>query len=132
MNGAAGDGGLYMPDTMPDLSHLMTGEYDYAGLAARVFAALLPGFSDAELDKVARAAYGAQFDTPDIAPLVRVGDCHILELSHGPTAAFKDLALQALPRLMALAREKLGWGPKVELEEGLRKTIHYFEQQLSG
>ena len=108
MNGAAGDGGLYMPDTLPDLSHLMTGEYDYAGLAGKVFAALLPGFSDAELDKVARAAYGAQFDAPDIAPLVRVGDCHVLELSHGPTAAFKDLALQALPRLMALAREKLG------------------------
>ena len=107
LNGAAGDGGLYMPDTMPDLSHLMTGECDYAGLAGKVFAALLPGFSDAELDKVARAAYGAQFDSPDITPLVSVGDCHILELSHGPTAAFKDLALQALPRLMALAREKL-------------------------
>ena len=97
-----------MPDTLPDLSHLLTGEYDYAGLAGRVFAALLPGFSDAELSAVAHAAYGAQFDSPDIAPLVRVGDCHILELSHGPTAAFKDLALQALPRLMALAREKLG------------------------
>lgn len=108
LNGAAGDGGLYMPDTLPDLSHLMIGEYDYAGLAGKVFAALLPGFSDAELDKVARAAYEAQFDTPNITPLVRVGDCHILELSHGPTAAFKDLALQALPRLMALAREKLG------------------------
>ena len=108
LNGAAGDGGLYMPDTLPDLSYLMTGEYDYAGLAGRVFAALLPGFSDAELDKVARAAYGAQFDSPDITPLVSVGDCHILELNHGPTAAFKDLALQALPRLMALAREKLG------------------------
>ena len=108
MKGAAWDGGLYMPDTLPDLSYLMTGEYDYAGLAGRVFAALLPGFSDAQLSAVAREAYGAQFDTPDIAPLVRVGDCHILELSHGPTAAFKDLALQALPRLMALAREKLG------------------------
>lgn len=107
LNGVAGDGGLYMPDTLPDLSHLLTGEYDYAGLAGRVFVALLPGFSDAELSAVARAAYGAQFDSPDITPLVSVGDCHILELSHGPTAAFKDLALQALPRLMALAREKL-------------------------
>ena len=48
LNGVAGDGGLYMPDTLPDLSHLLTGEYDYAGLAGRVFAALLPGFSDAE------------------------------------------------------------------------------------
>ena len=107
LNGVAGDGGLYMPGTLPDLSHLLTGEYDYAGLAGRVFAALLPGFSDAELSAVARAAYGAQFDSPGIAPLSQVGDCHILELSHGPTAAFKDMALQALPRLMALAREKL-------------------------
>ncbi len=107
LNGVAGDGGLYMPDTLPDLSHLLTGEYDYAGLAGQVFAALLPGFSDAELSAVAREAYGAQFDNPEIAALVRVGDCHILELSHGPTAAFKDLALQALPRLMALAQEKL-------------------------
>ena len=70
LNGAAGDSGLYMPDTMPDLSHLLTGEYDYAGLAGQVFAALLPGFSDGELDTVARAAYGAQFDSPGIVPLV--------------------------------------------------------------
>ena len=43
----------------------------------------------------------------------------------------KDDPLQRQPDI-GLAREKLGWGPKVELEEGLRKTIHYFEQQLSG
>jgi threonine synthase len=108
LNGAASDGGLYMPDSFPDLSGLLTEDLNYQGLSARVFSALLPDFSRDELEGAARAAYGAQFNDGAIAPLKELGGCHILELSHGPTAAFKDLALQALPRFMALAREKLG------------------------
>lgn len=113
--GAAPDGGLYMPQRFPDLSYLLKEEYaglDYAALAGRVFAALLPGFDEVKLNAVARSAYGPGFDDPAVAPLVRVGGDYILELSHGPTAAFKDLALQALPRLMALAREKTGAGER--------------------
>ncbi len=111
--GAAPDGGLYLPERYPDLSDLADGECegeDYAALAARVFRALLPGLDDRGLEEAACAAYGPAFDLPGIAPLVPVGDSFVLELSHGPTAAFKDLALQALPRLMALAREKTDQG----------------------
>ena len=108
LQGAAGDGGLYMPDALPDLSALLTQELNYAGLAGRVFSALLSGFDHEKLHRIAQESYGAQFEDPAIVPLRQVGDCHILELSHGPTAAFKDLALQALPRFMALARETLG------------------------
>ena len=108
--GIAPDGGLYLPETLPRLDHLLSGPYSYAELAAAVFRALLPGFTGEALDKAARAAYMGPFSSPDVTPLVPVGDDFVLELFHGPTAAFKDLALQALPRLMASAMSELAPG----------------------
>ena len=107
LEGLAPDGGLYMPDKLPRLFENKSDGPDYASLAASVFSALLPGFSPNDCARTARDAYGAQFDDPAITPIRQAGDVFVLELFHGPTAAFKDLALQALPRLMALAREKL-------------------------
>lgn len=107
LEGLAPDGGLYMPDTLPRLFKNTGDGSDYASLAASVFYGLLPGFSKEECTMTAQDAYGAQFDDPAITPVRQAGDVFVLELFHGPTAAFKDLALQALPRFMALAREKL-------------------------
>ncbi len=111
--GAAPDGGLYLQDALPRLGHLMDAGLDYAGLAAAVFTALLPGFPEEELHQAAKAAYPGAFDTKEVAPLTPLGEDFLLELYHGPTAAFKDLALQALPRLMSLARDRLAPGARV-------------------
>lgn len=106
LSGLAPDGGLILPETLPRLSHLLSGQEDYATLASRVFAALLPDFLEEQLNKAAQSAYQGPFQHPEVTPLSRVGDDYVLELYHGPTCAFKDLALQALPRLLALARDK--------------------------
>ncbi len=106
LRGAAGDGGLYVPESLPDLSNLMEENLSYQEAALKVFAAFLPEFNKQELKSLVTAAYGAQFDHEDITPLVKVGEDYILELFHGPTAAFKDVALQALPWFLRLAREK--------------------------
>lgn len=105
--GAAKDGGLFVPDSLPDLSHLMEMDLSYQGMASEIFAAFFPEFSLQALDLAAQAAYGPNFDDKGIAPMRQVGDVHVLELFHGPTAAFKDLALQALPQLLSLARDQL-------------------------
>ncbi len=105
--GAAPDGGLYVPHGLPGCLDLLDAEMDYAGLAGEVFIRLLQGMDPDALRRAALAAYGNNFESQDITPLVEVGDSFVLELFHGPTAAFKDLALQALPRLMAPARDEL-------------------------
>ena len=106
LQGIAPDGGLFVPDSIPDLSPV-TGE-GFISTAQQVFHAMLPGFSKATTDSVAKEAYTGTFSHPDIAPVMQVGDAHVLELFHGPTAAFKDVALCALPRMMAAAMLKTG------------------------
>lgn len=107
LDGAAKDGGLYVPETLPDLSFLLEGKLTYQELAAAVFEAFFPDFDRNDLIKASESAYQKQFDHEDVTPLVPVGDCFILELFHGPTCAFKDLALQALPRFLGMARNRL-------------------------
>ncbi len=108
LSGIAPDGGLYLPEGLPDLRRLLGLSLPYPLLAAEVFKALLPDFSPEELEGAARGAYADTFDTSEVTPLVSVNGIRFLELFHGPTGSFKDVALQALPRLMALARERLG------------------------
>ena len=106
LSGIAPDGGLYLPDALPRLDWQALPR-DYGLLAAEVFRALLPGFEADTLEDTARQAYGSLFDSPRVAPVAPLGDAFVLELFHGPTAAFKDLALSVLPRLMARARDRL-------------------------
>jgi len=99
LGGLAPDGGLYVPQTIPAVSaEWVAGTprpyTDYAFEILRLYADLDEGI----LRRVIAQAY-ATFDHPDITPVVRVGDLWILELFHGPTLAFKDLALQVLGRL---------------------------------
>ncbi len=111
VRGISDDGGLYVPEQIPSLPseaiRAMVG-MPYHEVAARVMAGWLRGFSFDELLGMCQAAYRS-FDTPGVAPLVPLsGGRHILELFHGPTLAFKDVALQFLPRLMTASAQKIG------------------------
>ena len=101
--GIADDGGLFVTDslgeTKVDIASL-TGK-PYQQIAAEVLGALLPDFTEAELAQCIADAYGEQWSDRRITPLKPLGDDYILELFNGPTSAFKDVALQILPRFMA-------------------------------
>ena len=109
VRGIAPDGGLYVPEELPRLTYARIRELfplKYAQRAARIMALLLPDFSIGELEDICNIAY-ARFD-PEPAPLKVLGRTAVLELFHGPTMAFKDMALQVLPYLMRSAAEKTG------------------------
>ena len=110
LTGLAPDGGLFVPEQIPRLSRAdleMLVTRDYNGRAAYVLKLFLDEFSEEELESCVRAAY-ARFDG-DAAPLVKVDDyAYMLELWHGPTLAFKDVALTLLPHLLQKCKEKLG------------------------
>ncbi len=110
LGGLAPDGGLWMPKEWPQFGaddfRSMRGQ-PYAEIAARVIHPFVDGWIDRDsLREMARDAYGG-FDHPAVAPLVQTADNDwLLELFHGPTFAFKDLALQMLGRLMDRALEE--------------------------
>ena len=110
VDGLAPDGGLYVmaPDALPKLDWRALKDLEYPALAARILAALLPDFSVEEADAMVRRAYAGKFSDPRIAPLADAGGDLFLELFHGPTAAFKDVALCLLPHLMTASSEKCG------------------------
>lgn len=109
--GLAGDGGLFVPSMFPQLSRerlaAMCGA-TYKQQAARVMRDFMEDYSISELEDAVDAAYSAEnFNDPTIAPLKRLEEnVHIMELFHGPTLAFKDIALKLLPRLISLAAAK--------------------------
>ena len=110
LNGLAEDGGLYM---LRDLSELKIDlnsilDLDYYQLAELILGKLLDDYTAEEIHHCVHAAYEGKFSADDITPLVKVGDVHLLELFHGPTSAFKDVALSILPHLVTTALEKHG------------------------
>ena len=107
--GPARDGGLFMPEAWPRFEVSAFAGKPYAEAAYAVLKPFVGGeFSDEELKADLDAAY-ADFDRAEIAPLVRMGpDTFLLELFHGPTLAFKDIALQSIGRLFARALQKRG------------------------
>ena len=112
LRGLAPDGGLYVPAQYPSFSaadiEAMAG-MNYRERALAVLTRFLPDFTREELAAAIDGAYGTGFDCEAVAPLVRVGSrAHALELWHGPTLAFKDMALQLLPRLLAESARMLG------------------------
>ena len=95
LEGLARDGGLYVPERVPRLPDVGGA---YPSVATRVIELYAPEVPD--LGELVDAAYST-FDHPDVCPLVELGDgVHVLELWHGPTFAFKDVALQLVGRLM--------------------------------
>ena len=112
-NGIAPDGGLYCPIEFPSLTaegwHALA-NLDYKGRSARILGKFLTDFSGEELADYASKAYANdKFGGSDTAPVVALdGGKHMLELWHGPTCAFKDMALQMLPHLLTASLRKTG------------------------
>lgn len=109
--GLASDGGLLTPEVLPKLSHsglnTMT-DMSYQQRAVFVMSSYLDDFTASELSSFSAKAYGKdKFDVKDVAPVRTVDDnTYCLELWHGPTCAFKDMALQMLPHLLSAALVK--------------------------
>lgn len=108
LNGLASDGGLYVPDHIPalktDLDALA--RMDYRHVAFEILRLYLTDYTDDELRHCIDAAYDEKFDTEEIAPMAEAADAYFLELYHGATIAFKDMALSILPHLMTTAARK--------------------------
>ena len=109
LKGLASDGGLFVPVEIPkldvDLDELK--EMSYQETAYQVMKRFLTDFTEEELRHCINSAYDEKFDTTEIAPLVEVNDgVFHLELFHGATIAFKDMALSILPHLMTTAAKK--------------------------
>lgn len=116
--GLSREGGLFVPSVLPTLGRGALAEMrgmNYCQRAVYVMKRFLDDYSAGELADFTARAYGpAAFDSPDVAPLRALGDgVSMLELWHGPTCAFKDMALQLLPYLLTSAMKKYGGGKKV-------------------
>lgn len=110
--GLAPDGGLFVPDELPTVTPRELDELlrlDYRGRAVRIMSKFLTDYTQEELEGFTARAYGENFDCADIAPLHFTDDgTAFLELWHGPTCAFKDMALQMLPQLLTASLKKTG------------------------
>lgn len=108
LKGLAEDGGLFVPTEIPKLDVTMDElkNMTYQETAYAVMKQFLTDFTEEELKHCIRSAYDSKFDTEVIAPLVKVGDTYHLELFHGATIAFKDMALSILPHLLTTAAKK--------------------------
>jgi len=108
VRGISPSGGLYVPESYPSVSPDSRGNASYMDVALRVMRGYLPETDEAQLRQMLTSAY-ASFDTPEVTPLVKLSATeHILELWHGPTMAFKDVALQMLPYLMRDSLQRTG------------------------
>ncbi len=109
--GLAPDGGLYMPETMPKITAEFLNSLlslSYAERSAAVLSLFLSDYTNQELLEDAALAYAKEKFGDAPAPVVACRDMHVLELWHGPTCAFKDMALQLMPRLFSRALKKCG------------------------
>ncbi|MDO4265953.1 MAG: threonine synthase [Eubacteriales bacterium] len=113
LKGLCGDGGLFVSDALGerklDPEELLT--LSYQELALRVFSLLLDDYTEEELSDAIEKAYGTTFSKNEVTPVTKIGDDWLLELYHGPTSAFKDVALCMLPQLMSKALS--GSGKKI-------------------
>lgn len=106
LQGIAPDGGLYIDKNLAERA------FDWKKcltmkpleMAEMLLKHMLPDFEG--MDKIVKKAYDGKFSSPQLTPLVKVGDQYVLELFHGPTCAFKDVALSILPLLISAAREQ--------------------------
>ena len=116
-HGLAPDGGLYVPESLPQLTledMKALGKENYKGRALKIMKPFLDEFTEPELKTMIARAYGDNFDSDSAAPVHFLDDnTAVLELWHGPTCAFKDMALQMLPHLLTASLKKCGEKRKV-------------------
>lgn len=115
LQGLATDGGLFTPIAYPqvELNFDTLKDASYQEVAKLILSAFLDDFTAEELDYCISHAYDSKFDTPAIAPLVKLDGQYNLELFHGSTIAFKDMALSILPYFMTTAAKKHGLENKI-------------------
>lgn len=108
LKGLSKDGGLFVPTSIPrlDISMEKLAEMTYQEIAYEVMSRFLTDFTEEELKACIAKAYDSKFDTEEIAPLVKAGGAYYLELFHGATIAFKDMALSILPHLLTTSAKK--------------------------
>ena len=108
LKGLADDGGLFVPVSIPKLPVSLgeLKEMSYQEIAYTVMKEFLTDFTEEELKSCIAKAYDSKFDTEEIAPLAKVEDAYYLELFHGATIAFKDMALSILPHLLTTSAKK--------------------------
>ena len=115
IKGLASNKGLFVPTEIPKLPltiEEMVGK-DYKEIALIVLKSFFDDFSDEELRYCIESAYDDKFEKKEIVPIVQAGAAHFIELFHGKTAAFKDIALSILPYLMTTAIKKEGIDKKI-------------------
>ncbi len=101
LKGLADDGGLYTFADIPSLAMEPLLDLNYQELALRILRVLFDDFSEEELTHCIRSAYTDTFDAEDVVNISKINDAYLLELYHGPTSAFKDVALTILPQLLS-------------------------------
>lgn len=108
LQGLSNEGGLFVPESIPVPEVTLTdmAQMNYREVAYEVMKGFLDDFTEEELKACINAAYDEKFDTPEIAPLTKVNDAYVLELWHGKTIAFKDMALSILPHLLTTSARK--------------------------
>ena len=110
MMGLASDGGLLLPEQLPSVDERCLDRWstlDYPALAEEIISIFSKDLPDEVLDDLVKRSYEV-FDVKDVTPLVKTGDIYILELFHGPTLAFKDVALQFLGNLFSYLLSEQG------------------------
>ena len=113
LEGIAPDGGLYVLERLPRLSGPESLRGSTTDMACRVLQALLPDIPGMEL--LVEQAYSGKFSAPGLTPTVEAGPFTVLELFHGPTSAFKDVALCMLPRLLTAAKAQAGMKQEIRI-----------------
>lgn len=108
LKGLANNSGLFVPTEIPKLTVPVKklAQMSYQEVAYEVMKLFLTDFTEEELKDCINHAYDDKFDTPEIVPIVKVGDAYHLQLFHGSTIAFKDMALSILPYLLVTAAKK--------------------------
>lgn len=108
LKGLADDGGLFVPNRIPKLETSMEdlSKMSYQQLAYEVMKLFLTDFTEEELKSCIDRAYDSKFDVEEIAPLAEADGAYYLELFHGATIAFKDMALSILPHLLTTSAKK--------------------------
>ena len=108
LKGLAGEGGLFVPSYIPKLDKSLEelSKMSYQEVAYEVMKLFMTDFTEEELKHCINSAYDIKFDTENIADLVKKDDAYYLELFHGSTIAFKDMALSILPHLMTVSAKK--------------------------